>query len=63
MYKILSRPTQNNFVTEFICDTEEDLPIIVASELGIRWGSTCYVAASKTLYVLDSSLQWVKSLE
>lgn len=45
------------YVTEFIADTEADVANLPTT---VYPGSTCIVANTATVYILNASNQWVK---
>lgn len=44
------------YVTEFVADTDDDIKDLPTS---VYPGSTCIVAASSNVYILNASSQWV----
>ena len=45
------------YVTEFIADTEDDIQKLPTD---VYPGSTCIVAATSNVYILNNEKQWIK---
>ena len=48
------------YVCDFICDTEEDIADLPTNEREVYPGSTCIVAATGSMYILNASNTWTK---
>jgi len=48
------------YVSDFICDTVADIANLPTSKNSVYPGSTCLVAGTSEVYVLNANYQWVK---
>ena len=48
------------YVSDFVCDTEADIASLPTNKKEVYPGSTCLVAQTGEVYVLNASNQWVK---
>lgn len=48
------------YVSEFVCDTEDDIKDLPTERNKVYPGSTCLVAENSEVYILNASRVWVK---
>lgn len=48
------------YVSDFVCDTEADITSLPTKPNKVYPGSTCLVASTSEVYVLNASYEWVK---
>ncbi len=48
------------YVSEFVCDTEDDIKNLPTEKNKVYPGSTCLVVSTSEIYILNASRQWVK---
>lgn len=48
------------YVSEFVCDTEADIKDLPTDKNKVYPGSTCLVASTSEVYILNASREWVK---
>ncbi|MBO7079698.1 MAG: hypothetical protein J6W64_07825 [Bacilli bacterium] len=61
MYSIYKKNDNiSAYVSEFVCDTVADIATLPTDKRSVYPGSTCLVAATSEVYVLNASFQWVK---
>ena len=48
------------YVSEFVCDTEDDIKNLPTEKNKVYPGSTCLVTATSEVYILNASRKWVK---
>lgn len=58
MYNVMQQNSHiTAYVTQFIADTEADIADLPTDE--VSPGSTCIVAATSTVYILNNQGEWV----